>query len=59
MDKLGLDAAAATNLRKDWNKKSVRKREPLIQSEHYFLIESKMPQYFVFNKPEQELLGIN
>jgi hypothetical protein len=59
MDNLGLDAAAATTLRKDWNKKSVRKREPLIQSEHYFLIESKMPQYFVFNKPEQELLGIN
>lgn len=59
MDKLGLDAAAATTLRKDWNKKSVRKREPLIQSEHYFLIESKMPQYFVFDKPEQELGGVS
>jgi hypothetical protein len=55
MDKLGLDAAAATTLRKDWNKKSVRKREPLIQSEHYFLIESKMPQYFVFDKPVNEV----
>jgi hypothetical protein len=55
MDNLGLDAAAATTLRKDWNKKSVRKREPLIQSEHYFLIESKMPQYFVFDKPVNEV----
>jgi hypothetical protein len=59
MDKLGLDTAAAITLRKDWNKKSVRKREPLIQSEHYFLIESRMPQYFVYDKPEQELGGVS
>jgi hypothetical protein len=59
MDKLGLDSPAAFALRKDWNKKAVRKRETLIQSEHYYLIESKMPQYFVFDKPEVEFTGLN
>ena len=59
MDKLDLELASATAFRKDWNKKSIRKREPLIQSEHYYLIESKMPQYFVFDKPEVEFTGLN
>lgn len=55
-DMLGLSPEAAIALRKDWNKKSVRKREPLMQSEHYYLIESRMPQYFVFDKPVEELI---
>jgi len=56
MDKLGYTPEAALELRRNWNKKSIRGREPLIQSEHYFLIENKMPQYFVFDKPEVELI---
>ena len=55
MDKLGFTPEAAKELRRDWNKKSIRKREPLIQSDSYFLIENKMPQYFVFDKTEVEL----
>jgi hypothetical protein len=55
MDKLGFTPEAAKELRRDWNKKSIRKREPLIQSDSYFLIENKMPQYFVFDKIEVEL----
>ena len=56
MDKLGLSQQAAIAFTQEWNKKSIRKREPLIQSEHYFLIESRMPQYFVFDKPANEIL---
>jgi hypothetical protein len=56
MDKLGYSPEAALELRRNWNKKSIRGREPLIQSEHYFLIENKMPQYFVFDKPVVELI---
>ncbi len=56
MDKIGLNTEAAIQLREDWNKKSVRQRERLIQSEHYYLIESKMPQYFVFDMPNNEIL---
>ena len=55
-DKLGYSPEAALELRRNWNKKSIRGREPLIQSEHYFLIENKMPQYFVFDKPAVELI---
>lgn len=55
MDKIGLNMEDAIQLREDWNKKSVRQRERLIQSEHYYLIESKMPQYFVFDMPNQHL----
>ena len=56
MDKLGLSQQAAIAFTQEWNKKSIRNREPLIQSEHYFLIESRMPQYFVFDKPANEIL---
>jgi hypothetical protein len=51
-DKMGHTYEDAIELRRAWNKKSIRGREPIIQSEHYFLIENKMPQYFVFEKSE-------
>ena len=55
MDKLNYSQAAAMELRRDWNKKSIRQREILIQSDDYYLIENKMPQYFVFEKPETSI----
>ena len=56
IDKLYITKEASTKLRRDWNKKSIKNRELLIQSDHYFLIENKMPQYFVFDKPTFEII---
>ena len=47
---MGLDTTQAIELRKSWNKKLIKERERLIQSESFYLIESRMPQYFVFRK---------
>lgn len=47
---LNLTEGESIELRRDWNKKFIKKREVLIQSEFYYLIESRMPQYFVFQK---------
>ena len=47
---LELSNDEAVEFRKLWNKKSIKNREILIQSNFYYLIESRMPQYFVFHK---------
>jgi hypothetical protein len=47
---LNLTESESVELRRDWNKKSIKKREVLIQSDFYYFIESRMPQYFVFQK---------
>jgi len=50
IDKIKLNKKDATIIRRNWNKKVVKGRELLIQSDEYYLIENKMPQYFVFEK---------
>ena len=47
---MGLDTTQSIEMRKSWNKKLIKERERLIQSESFYLIESRMPQYFVFKK---------
>lgn len=47
---LNLDTYQSIDLRKSWNKKLIKERERLIQSESFYLIEGRMPQYFVFQK---------
>lgn len=47
---LDLNDNESIDFRRNWNKKSIKKRELLIQSEFYYLIESRMPQYFLFHK---------
>ena len=50
IDKIKVNKKDAIVIRKNWNKKVVKGREKLIQSDDYYLIENKMPQYFVFEK---------
>lgn len=47
---LGLDLKQSTEFRRSWNKKLIRERERLMQNDSFYLIEGRMPQYFVFNK---------
>lgn len=47
---LGLDVEKSIEFRRSWNKKSIKQRELLMQHDSYYLLEARMPQYFVFNK---------
>jgi hypothetical protein len=47
---MGLDTQQSWELRRSWNKKLIKERERLIQSESFYLIEGRMPQYFVYCK---------
>ena len=47
---MGLDIKQSMELRRSWNKKLIKERERLMQNETFYLIEGRMPQYFVFNK---------
>jgi hypothetical protein len=47
---MGLDTKQSMELRRSWNKKLIKERERLMQNETFYLIEGRMPQYFVFNK---------
>ena len=47
---MGLDTKQSMELRRSWNKKLIKEREKLIQNESFYLIEGRMPQYFVFSK---------
>jgi hypothetical protein len=50
IDKIKVNKKDAIVIRRNWNKKVVKVREKLIQADDYYLIENKMPQYFVFEK---------
>jgi len=56
VDKMGYTSNAAIELTNDWNKKVIKQRELLIQCDDYYLIENKMPQYFLFTCPENDNL---
>ncbi len=47
---MGLDTKQSLELRRSWNKKLIKQREKLIQNDSFYLIEGRMPQYFVFKK---------
>lgn len=49
-EQLGLDTEKSIEFRRSWNKKSIKQRELLMQHDSYYLLETRMPQYFVFNK---------
>ena len=51
IDKMGYTSNAAIELTNDWNKKVIKQRELIIQCDDYYLIENKMPQYFLFTIP--------
>ena len=54
IDKMGYISNAAIELTYDWNKKVIKQRELLIQCDDYYLIENKMPQYFLFSIPNND-----
>ena len=54
IDKMGYTSNAAIELTYDWNKKVIKQRELLIQCDDYYLIENKMPQYFLFTIPNSD-----
>ena len=54
VDKMGYTSNAAIELTNDWNKKVIKQRELLIQCDDYYLIENKMPQYFLFSIPNND-----
>lgn len=54
VDKMGYTSNAAIELTHDWNKKVINQRELLIQCDEYYLIENKMPQYFLFTIPNND-----
>jgi uncharacterized protein YbaP (TraB family) len=47
---MSLDLKQSLELRRSWNKKLIKERERPMQNETFYLIEGRMPQYFVFNK---------
>jgi len=51
---MGYTSNAAIELTYDWNKKVIKQRELLIQCDDYYLIENKMPQYFLFTIPNND-----
>ena len=54
IDKMGYTSNVAIELTYDWNKKVIKQMELLIQCDDYYLIENKMPQYFLFTIPNSD-----
>jgi hypothetical protein len=49
-DNIGYNMDKAIGLRRSWNKKVIKEREVIFTNTNYYLIENRMPFYFVFKK---------
>ena len=49
-DNIGYNKDKAIGLMRSWNKKIIKEREVIFTNTNYYLIENRMPFYFVFKK---------